>query len=140
MKKRLFTAILAIITVLAVVCLSACGKEAMTLEKYVKDNPEVQKSIESAMGDSNVLVEVKENEIIYMFDLSSMDQFTEETAKSEAVVQALESGLESAAPTFGKVSKDLEGSTEIQGITTTVNYTWGSEVLVTRTFSSADAE
>lgn len=140
MKKRSLIALFMILAVLSAMCLTACGsKEAMTLEKYVKDNPDVQESIDSATGDSNVKVEIKGNEIIYTFDLSTMEQFTEESAKSDAVIAALEDALAGASGTFGNISKTIEDSTEIQGISTTVNYTWGEEVLVTKSFTSAEA-
>lgn len=139
MKKRTLI-VLMIMAVITAFCFTACGsKEPMTLEKYVKDNPDVQESIDSAMNDSNVLVEIKENDISYTFDLSKMEGYTEELAKSDEIVSALEQALGAAGTTFGGICKSLEESTEITGITTTVNYTWADEVLVTKTFTSADA-
>ena len=128
---------MALITAL---CFTACGsKEEMTLEKFCADNPEVQESIDQAMADSNVLVEIKENAIIYTFDLSKMDGYTEEIAKSDVVKENLTTALDAAAGTFGNISKSVEESTEIQGISTVVNYNWIDENIVTRTFTSADA-
>ena len=138
MKKRTLI-VLMIMAVITAFCFTACSKEPMTLEKYVKDNPDVQESIDSAMNDSNVLVEIKENDISYTFDLSKMEGYTEELAKSDEIVSALEQALGAAGATFGGICKSLEESTEITGITTTVNYTWADEVLVTKTFTSADA-
>lgn len=140
MKRRTLIALFMVLAVLSAMCFTACGsKEAMTLEKYIKDNPDVQESIDSATGDSNVQVDITGNEIVYTFDLSSMDQFTEESAKSDAVIKALDDALGAASGTFGGISKSIEETTEIQGISTTVNYTWGEEVLVTKSFTSADA-
>ena len=139
MKKRTLI-VLMIMAVITALCFTACGgKETMTLEKYVQDNPDVQQSIDSAMTDSNVLVEIKENDISYTFDLSKMEGYSEELAKSEEINSALDQALGAAGSTFGGICKSLEESTEITGITTTVNYTWVDEVLVTKTFTSADA-
>ena len=139
MKKRKLT-VLMIMAIISVLCFAACGsKETMTLEKYCQENPDVQESIDSAMADSNVVVEIKGNEIIYSFDLSTQEGFTEEIAKDESIIKAIDEALTAAAPTFGDISKSIEDSTEIQGISTTVNYTWGDEVLVTKTFTSADS-
>ena len=139
MKKRTLIVFL-ILAVITAFCFTACGsKEPMTLEKYVQDNPDVQESIDSAMNDSNVVVEIKENDIGYKFDLSKMDGYTEELAKSDEIKTALENALGAAGATFGGICKSVEESTKISGITTTVNYTWGDEVLVTKTFTSADA-
>ena len=140
MKKRTLI-VLMIMAVITALCFTACGsKETMTLEKYVQDNPDVQESIDSAMADSNVAVVIKENDISYNFDLSKMDGYTEELAKSDAIISALDDALAAAGGTFGGICKSLEESTEITGITTTVNYTWEDEVLVTKTFTSADAD
>ena len=140
MKKRTLI-VLTIMAVITALCFTACGsKETMTLEKYVQDNPDVQESIDSAMADSNVAVVIKENDISYNFDLSKMDGYTEELAKSDAIISALDDALAAAGGTFGGICKSLEESTEISGITTTVNYSWEDEVLVTKTFTSADAE
>ena len=140
MKKRTLI-VLMIMAVITALCFTACGsKETMTLEQYVQDNPDVQESIDSAMTDSNVAVVIKENDISYNFDLSKMDGYTEELAKSDAIISALDDALAAAGGTFGGICKSIEESTEITGITTTVNYTWEDEVLVSKTFTSADAD
>ena len=138
MKKRLSVLLLMIVAVISVMCFTACGK--MTLEKYCKDNPQVQESVDKAMNDSNVVVDIKGNDITYTFDLSKAEGYTEELAKSDEVKTALETALSSAGPTFGNISKTLEESSKIEGINTTVNYNWGDETIVTKTFTSADAE
>lgn len=141
MKKRILLVVFMIAAVLSAMVFTSCGsKEPMTLEKYVKDNPDVESSIEEATGNSGVEVLIQGNDIIYNFDLSNMEQFTEESAKSDEVITALTDALAAASGTFGGISKQIEDATEIQGIKTTVNYTWGDEVLVTQTFTSADAE
>ena len=139
MKKRTLVVVM-IMAILTVLCFAGCSKEPMTLEKYAKDNPDVQESIDKAMSDSNVVVEIKENDIAYTFDLSKMEGYTEELAKSDSIISALDQALGAAGETFGGICKSLEESTEITGITTTVNYTWEDEVLVTKTFTSADAD
>ncbi len=138
--KRKSLVLFLIMAVLTVMCFSACGKKEVTLETYCQDNPEVQESIDKAMNDSNVLVEIKGNDIIYTFDLAKMEGYNEELAKSDEITKALEDALGQASSTFGNISKSIEESTEIQGVSTVVKYTWGDEVLVTKTFTSADAE
>ena len=144
MKKRILLVLLAMLVGMAMV-MTACGgggaseEEPMTLEKYAADDAEIQESIDSAMADSNVLVEIKENAVIYTFDLAAMEGYTEEIAKSDEIKAALESALDSAGATFGGIAKSIEEATQIEGISTVVNYTWGDEVLVTKTFTSADA-
>ncbi|MBQ3428569.1 MAG: DUF4854 domain-containing protein [Mogibacterium sp.] len=144
MKKRILLVLLAMLVGMTMI-MASCGgggstpEEPMTLEKYVKDDAEVQNAIDSAMNDSNVLVEIKENAIIYTFDLSTMEGYTEELAHSEEIQAALQSALDSAGGTFGGIAKSIEDASGITGITTVVNYTWGDEVVVSKTFTSADA-
>ena len=145
MKKKVLLVLLAMLVGMTMI-MTACGggggaaeEEPMTLEKYVQGDASVEEAIDSAMNDSNVLVEIKENSIIYTFDLSSMEGYTEELAKSEEIQAALMSALESAGGTFGGIAKSIEDASGIAGITTVVNYTWGDEVVVTKTFTSADA-
>ena len=145
MKKKILLVLLAMLVGMAMI-MTACGggsgtaeEEPMTLEKYVADDPEVEQSIEQAMSDSNVLVEIKENAIIYTFDLSTMEGYTEELAHTEEIQAALASALDAASGTFGGIAKNIEEASGLTGITTVVNYTWGDEVVVTKTFSSADA-
>ena len=145
MKKKLFVLLLAMLVGMTMIMTACSGgggtsaDEPMTLEKYVAGDPEVEQSIEQAMTDSNVLVEIKENAIVYTFDLSTMEGYTEELAKSAEIQAALQSALDSAGATFGGIAKSIEEASQIEGITCVVNYTWGDEVVVTKTFTSADA-
>ena len=145
MKKKVLLVLLAMLVGMTMI-MTACGggggaaeEEPMTLEKYVQGDSSVEEAIDSAMNDSNVLVEIKENSIIYTFDLSSMEGYTEELAKSEEIQAALQSALDAAGGTFGGIAKSIEEASGIAGISTVVNYTWGDEVVVTKTFTSADA-
>lgn len=140
MKKRILLILLTILVGMTMI-MTACGgsSEPKTLEKYVQNDSSVQESIDSAMSDSNVLVEIKDNSIIYTFDLASMEGYTEELAKSEEIQAALQSAIDAAGGTFGGIAASIEKETGITGISTVVNYTWGDEVLVTKTFTSADA-
>lgn len=145
MKKKVLLVLLAMLVGMTMI-MTACGgsggtaeEEPMTLEKYVQGDPEVEQSIQQAMTDSNVLVEIKENAIIYTFDLSTMEGYTEDLAKSPEIQAALQSALDAAGGTFGGIAKSIEDASGLTGITTVVNYTWGDEVVVTKTFTSADA-
>ena len=127
-----------ILAVFSTMILTACGG-SKSLEQYVADNPEMQKSIDSAKEGSNVEIKIEGNEITYIFDLSKMDGYSEDIVKDEEVISSLETSLISSGPTFGGISKQLEEQTKVKGITTTVNYTWEDEVLITKSFTSADA-
>lgn len=137
MKKKTLLLML-ILAVFSTMVLTACGG-SKSLEQYVADNPEMQESIDSAKEGSNVEIKIEGNEITYIFDLSKMDGYSEDIVKDEEVISSLETSLISSGPTFGGISKQLEEQTKVKGITTTVNYTWEDEVLITKSFTSADA-
>ena len=144
MKKKILFVLLAMLVGMTML-MTACGsgstaeEEPMTLEKYVQGDEQVQQSIDQAMADSNVLVEIKENSIIYTFDLANMDGYTEELVHTDEIKAALQSALDAAGDTFGGIAKSIEDESGIAGITTVVNYTWGDELIASKTFTSADA-
>ena len=154
MKKKRIFALLFVIILATVLVLTGCGKsgagsgssgggdtdEPMTLEQYAVENPEVQESIANATADSDVEIEIKGNDIIYSFELSKMEGYTEDVAKDPNVIASLQKALDNAGATFGGIAKTLETATEISGIHVTVIYTYDGEVLATQTFDSADAD
>ena len=137
-----------IMAVIAAMCFTACGKKAQTLEAYINDHPEVQTEIDEKLGTDelkNVSIEFKENEMIYNFDLAGMDDVTEELAKSDAIKESLEKGLDQQSETFVNIANTImntvkEDGAEIDTVKVTVNYKYGDELITTKSFeASADA-
>ena len=149
MKRKSLFAVLLIMVVASVLFMTACSKtggsdgggtgEPETLEQYAVNNPDVQKSIDEATADSDVEVEIKGNDVIYSFELSKMDGYTEDVATDPKVVESLQTALDNAGPTFGGIAKTLETATGISGIYVIVNYTYDGEMIATQTFDSSDA-
>ena len=148
MKKKSIFVLLLVLVLTASLSMTACGKKGgsggssdkpETLEQYAVNNPDVQKSIDDATSQSDVEVEIKGNDVIYSFELSKMEGYTEDVAKDPAVVENLQKALDNAGPTFGGIAKTLEGATGISGIHVIVYYTYEGETLATQTFSSSDA-
>ena len=145
MKKKSIFVLLLIMVLTSSLVMTACGKkskgseEPKTLEEYAVNNPDVQKSINEATADSDVEVEIKGNNVIYSFELSKMDGYTEDVANDPAVVESLQKALDNAGPTFGGIAKTLEDATKISGIKVIVNYTYNGETMATQTFDSSAA-
>ena len=154
MKQKSLFAILLIAAVCASLFMTGCGRfgsgsnssgggsasaEPQTLEDYAKKNSDVQKSIDEATAGSDVEVFIKGNEVIYTFELSKMEGYTEEVATDPEVIDSLQSALDNAGPTFGGIARSLEEATGIGSISVTVNYTYNGEVLATKTFDINDA-
>ena len=55
------------------------------------------------------------------------------------MVEQLTSALESTGDTFASLCKQLEDESKIEGVQIIVNYTFGDEVVVTKTFNSSGA-
>ena len=147
MKKKTVFVLMLIMVMAASLSMTACSKsggggstgEPQTLEEYAVSNPEVQQSIDEATAESDVVVEIKGNDVIYSFELSKMEGYTEDVAKDPNVVEALQTALDNAGPTFGGIAKSLETATGISGIGVIVNYTYDGELIASQTFDSSDA-
>lgn len=145
MKKKSIFVLLLIMILASSLAMTACGKKSKgsekpkTLEEYAVSNSDVQKSINEATADSDVEVEIKGNNVIYSFELSKMDGYTEDVAKDPAVVENLQKALDNAGPTFGGIAKTLEEATGISGLKVIVNYTYNGETMATQTFDASDA-
>ena len=113
---------------------------AMTLEDYLNQHEDIKQSAIQAAEEQGVTVVFKGNELYYYFDLSKVEGYTEELAKSEAIAEALDDALTKGKQTFGEVSRDMEKATGVTGVVTVVQYAWGDEILVSRSFTTADAE
>ena len=68
-----------------------------------------------------------------------MEGYTEDIAKSDELKDSLSNSLDGAKETFGGIAKSIQEATQIEGIRTVVNYSWGDEVLVSRSFTAEDA-
>ncbi len=143
MRKKCLTALLLMLALCAAVSLCACKKGdsgPQTLEDFAKNNEEIQESIDSAATDSNVVVEINGNEIIYTFDLAKMEEYTEDLVHNEQVVENLNSALDQSASTFEGIARSVQEATGIEGISTTVKYVYGDEEIASQTFEPSEAD
>ncbi len=146
MKKRSLI-IFMIMTVIAAMCFTACGKKQTTLESYLNDHPDIQASIDEQLGSDelkNIKVEFSGNDMIYTYDLAGVESITEEQAKSDEVKQKLQEGLDAQADNFKTTANSVlaavnEDGAGIESINMVVNYVYGDEVVATGTFSSDPA-
>lgn len=147
MKKRTFI-VLMIMAVVAAMCFTACGKKApTTLESYVNDHPEVKEEIDEKLGTDElkgVTVDFSGNEMTYTYDISGMDNITEELAKSDTLKESLDAGLEQQSGTFTQLASTLKNSVkedgvELETVKVTVVYTYEDYQITSRTFEADDS-
>ena len=158
MKKNAFIALMFSLCMVFCLILSACGNKpagsasdaveeketenALTLESLVASDSALQEEIALyADAYDGLTIEVEGNDFIYNYDMTLLTTgIDEETLKSEAMKSALESAMAEQKTTFGSLCKTLEDQNGLTGIRIIVNYTLGDDLLVSGTFSSADAE
>ena len=147
MKKRTFI-VLMIMAVVAAMCFTACGKKApTTLESYVNDHPEVKEEIDEKLGTDElkgVTVDFSGNEMTYTYDISGMDNITEELAKSDTLKESLDAGLDQQSSTFVQLASTLKNSVkedgvELETVKVTVVYTYEDYQITSRTFEADDS-
>ncbi len=156
MKKTNYIALILIICMAFCLALTACGRNSggsssnapaekqeeavVTLESYVAKDSSFWDELKKAMDTNEGLtIEIKGNDIIYSYDMTVLSSDTE-TLKSDIMKEALGSAIEEQKALFADLCKTAEDQTGIKGIQAVVNYTAGEELLISRTFTSADAE
>ena len=133
-RKGLFAVLLSLVLIIA---MTACSSSPKTIEEYINKDKEAQEQVQQAADQAGLTVAFKGNDVIYTYDLSSIENVTEEVIKSDIMVEQLTSTLESTGDTFSGLCKQLEEESKIEGIQIVVNYTYGDEVIVTKTFNSS---
>ena len=108
-----------------------------TIEEYVKNDTDAMAKIKSAAADGGLDVTYSGNDIIFTYDLSSLEDVTEEVIKSDIMLEQLTSDLDSEGETFGDMCKKLEEQSGIEGIQIVIKYTYGDETIITKTFNSS---
>ena len=136
-KKRSIYMVLLSLLLLLGTLFTSCVSKPGNIEELLNSNPDIQQEIQTAAENAGMSVEIKGNEIIYSYDLSSVEGATEEALKDEAMIKNLQSALDSQRDQFVNVCKSIETETEISGVSATVSYTYKDDVLVTQTFTSA---
>lgn len=139
MKKRSIIAILLTMVMAMSLIGTACSKAPKTIEEYISSDKEAMEEVQQAAEQSGLAVDFSGNDVIYSFDLGTVDGATEDIIKSDVMKEQLESALDSTGDTFVGLCKQLEEESKIEGIQIIINYTFQDEVIVTKTFNSSGA-
>jgi threonyl-tRNA synthetase len=135
-KKGIIALFLCFVMLMGV--LTSCSKPK-TIEEYIKNDSEAMEEVQQAADSAGLNVDFSGNDVIYTYDLSTLDGVTEEVIKSDLMIEQLTSALDSTGDTFAGLCKELEEQSKIEGVQIVVNYTYGDEVIVTKTFNSSGA-
>ncbi len=138
MKRKSMVAMLLAFVMSFSLMATACGSPK-TIEEYIEKDKEAAEQVQKAADTAGLTVDFSGNDVVYTYDLASIDNVTEEVIKSDMMKEQLSSALDSTTDTFVGLCKQLEEESKIEGIQIVVNYTYGDEVIVTKTFNSSGA-
>ena len=136
-RKNMIAMLLAFVMSFSLMA-TACGSPK-TIEEYIEKDKEAAEQVQKAADTAGLTVDFSGNDVVYTYDLASIDNVTEEVIKSDMMKEQLSSALDSTTDTFVGLCKQLEEESKIEGIQIVVNYTYGDEVIVTKTFNSTGA-
>ena len=137
MKKKTALIFILMFTLAFTLLMTGCGSSPSNLEEYIAQNEDALSSLQNA-SEEGMAVTAEGNNLVYTYDLSKVDSYTEDIATNEVTISALESALDGGASTFQNIAKVLEDQTEIDGIQVVVKYNWKDQVLVEKTFTSGE--
>jgi hypothetical protein len=138
MKRKSMVALLLAFVMSFSLMATACGSPK-TIEEYIEKDKEAAEQVQKAADTAGLTVDFSGNDVVYTYDLASIDNVTEDVIKSDMMKEQLSSALDSTTDTFVGLCKQLEEESKIEGIQIVVNYTYGDEVIVTKTFNSSGA-
>lgn len=139
MSNRKKITLLLILVLAAALTAAGCSKKPETLEEYAESNSEISEKIGEVSESSGVNIEIKGNDIIYSYDLASIEGYTEEVVKNEAAVEALSDALDKSGENFVSICKSVQEAAGISGVQAIVSYTFNDEVVVSKTFTAEGA-
>lgn len=137
MKKKGLIALLLSFVMMMSVMASACGSTPKTIEEYISKDKDAMEEVQKAADASGLTVSFSGNDVIYSYDLQGLANVTEEVAKSDILVEQLSNALAAQGNTFAGLCKQLEEESKITGVQIIVNYTYGDEVVVSKTFNAS---
>jgi hypothetical protein len=138
MKRKSMVAMLLAFVMSFSLLATACSSPK-TIEEYIAKDKEAAEQVQKAADTAGLTVDFSGNDVVYTYDLASIDNVTEDVIKSDMMKEQLASALDSTTDTFVGLCKQLEEESKIEGIQIVVNYTYGDEVIVTKTFNSTGA-
>ena len=136
MKRKSMVALLLAFVMSFSLMATACSSPK-TIEEYINKDKEAAEQVQKAADNAGLTVDFSGNDVVYTYDLSSINNVTEDVIKSDMMKEQLASALDSTSDTFVGLCKQREEESKISGIQIVVNYTYGDEVIITKTFNSS---
>ncbi len=136
MKQRYRFSLLILLLISSLLVSSCEPKKApSTLEEFVSAEEVAAELQEDADSPGNT-ISISGNDIVYSYDMSKIKNFKEDVLESEQFIESLTADLESQAGIYSNTCRSLEEKTGLTGITLTVEYKNGDDVIISQTFTS----
>ena len=138
--KRPVTLVLSLLTITALL-ITGCTKESApkTVESIVNSDEQIASTIKGGADESGVNVDIKDNNITYSYDISSVDGITEEMLENEEFSKSLQTSLDGQKTHLAGICKSIEEQAGLEGVVVKVVYTYGDKEILSTTVTSADA-
>ena len=137
MKNKKFFAITLSFMLVPSVLLSSCSEpEPETLESLMNSDSEVLGEISKEAEKSGVILTVSGNEITYEYDISNQSEVDEDMLENEEYIEKYNVALDAGAGIFEDYVRQTEKTSEIEGISMVVRYTYKGKEIASRTFTS----
>lgn len=137
-KSTRLIALVAAIAAMSCMLFTACGGPK-TLEEYVNSNTDAKKMIDLfGSDDGTVNIEIKDNDIIYTYDISGFDSVTKEMAKDKTFLKTFEKTFDASSSTFADMAKTMEKKSKISGIKIVVQVVYGDDEILSKTYSAKE--
>ena len=118
-KKNIAKVFALLMCILLSMCLlTSCGGSDKTLEDYLSENTEAQEKIDASAEKIGATIEIKGNQISYVF--KSEDQLSDDEAKS--MKSALEDAFDTYETVLEKQIDEIEEDSGIKGVSFKIVY------------------
>ena len=140
MEIKKVRSIITVLMIVAVIMLPACVRQPDTLEDYYNNSGDIYDKVNSAIEDSEVKLDIVDNDIIYTYELSGIDGYNEKVLKNEDVIEKLIYNLKEREEEFTGICADTESATKLSNIRVIVRYTYDGEEVVSQVFTAEGSE
>ena len=102
----------------------------------MKSDSDVLGSIQQEAESNGVKLTISGNEITYEYDISNQNDVDEKMLENEEYIKKYNTALDAGASIFEDYVKQTEETSEIEGLSMVVKYTYKGKEIASRVFTS----
>ena len=129
-----------VVLLIAALGLLAGCSHSDSLEDYVRDHKDIFEEVSHLSSSSDFDVKIEDNRMTCFYDISGLEDMTEEVALHETTKRTLEKALDDKTDNYVELCKTLSDDTGIDGIEVVIVYTYGDTTIAERTYTADQSE